>query len=422
MNSKAPLYQTIADAIKARIDAGEYKPGEKIPPIRQWTQSFGVTKATVHKAFERLKHQGVIENKVGSGSYVRFPDKIHPVPGAFDFRTDYLGEHYFPYQQPQAIFNALFDVEKARALAPTPVEGDPELRLVLSRHYHLPAERTLIISGAQQGLDLVSKVFAAKISESILFEDPTYPGAIGLFRARHFVPLEKDGPDLTQLDRRLSDRIRLFYSMPSVHNPTGISYSVEKKQALAQRAQRHGFYIIEDDYLGELKPGAPRLVDIAPDRTIYIKSLAQTTLAGIRLGLMVVPEDLLARFVFAKYSSDITSSGLLQKFMREFFKQGLYDRHIEKVRTHVNRRRNRLQSVMAQCPGCTFTPGQAGYSLWVQAANRLHFAKPPWCQGEEFSFSPAFKGFFRLAFMHMQDEVFDQSLAYLQKCFGSSMD
>ena len=68
MNSKAPLYQTIADAIKARIEAGEYKPGEKIPPIRQLTQSFGVTKATVHKAFERLKHLGIIENKVGSGS------------------------------------------------------------------------------------------------------------------------------------------------------------------------------------------------------------------------------------------------------------------------------------------------------------------------------------------------------------------
>jgi DNA-binding transcriptional MocR family regulator len=163
-------------------------------------------------------------------------------------------------------------------------------------------------------------------------------------------------------------------------------------------------------------------VDLAPDRTIHIKSFAQTTLAGIRLGLMVVPEDLLARFVFAKYSSDITSSGLLQKFMREFFKQGLYDRHIEKVRTHVNRRRSRLQALIAQCPDCTFTPGQAGYSLWVQAANHLQLAKPPWCQGDEFSFSPAFKGFFRLAFMHMQDEVFDQSLAYLRKCFGGDRD
>lgn len=418
MNSRVPLYQTIADAIKAGIDAGEYKPGEKIPPIRQLTQTFGVTKATVHKAFERLKQQGVIENKVGSGSYVRFPETIHAAPGDFDFRTDYLGEHFFPYQQAQTIFNTLFDAEKAHALAPTPVEGDPELRQVLARHYHLPAERTLIISGAQQGLDLVSKVFAAKISESILFEDPTYPGAIGLFRARHFVPLEKDGPDLDQMDRCLSDRIRLFYTMPSIHNPTGISYSPEKKQGLAKRARQHGFFIIEDDYLGELKPGAPRLVDIAPDRTIHIKSFAQTTLAGIRLGLMVVPEDLLTRFIFAKYSSDITSSGFLQRFMREFFKQGLYGRHIETVRKHVNRRRRRLQAVIEQCPGCAFDPGQGGYSLWVQTANQSHRVKPPWCRGEEFSFAPSFKSYFRLAFMHMEEKVFDQSLAYLRNCLG----
>ncbi len=421
MNSKAPLYQTIAEAIKARIDAGDYKPGEKIPPIRSLTKRFGVTKATVHKAFERLKQQGIIENRVGSGSYVRFPDKIHAAPGAFDFRTDYLSEHFFPYLQAQTIFNALFDAEKAHALAPTPVEGDPELRQLLGRHYHLPAERTLIISGAQQGLDLVSKVFAANISESILFEDPTYPGAISLFRARHFVPLETDGPNLDQLDRRLSNQIRLFYTMPSVHNPTGISYSAEKKQALARRAQQHGFYIIEDDYLGELKPAPSRLVDIAPDRTIHIKSFAQTTLAGIRLGLMVVPEDLLARFVFAKYSSDITSSGLLQKFMREFFKQGLYGRHIEKVRKHVDHRRNRLQTVIGLCQECAFDPGQAGYALWVRTTNHRQHLTSPWCRGEEFSFSPYFRAYARLAFMHMADEIFDQSLIYLRKYLGEAV-
>lgn len=422
MNSSPPLYQMIADAIKARIEAGQYKPGEKIPPIRSLTQSFGVTKATVHKAFERLKQLGIIENRVGSGSYVRFPDKIYAAPGAFDFRTDYLGEHFFPYQQAQMIFNALFDAEQAHALAPTPVEGDLELRQVLARHYHLPAERTLIISGAQQGLDLVSKVFAANISESILFEDPTYPGAIGLFRARHFVPMVSDGPDLDRLDKLLSHQIRLFYTMPSVHNPTGLSYSNEKKRALAKRAQHHGFYIIEDDYLGELKTASARLVDIAPDRTIYIKSFAQTTLAGIRLGLMVVPEDLLARFVFAKYSSDITSSGLLQKFLREFFKQGLYVRHLEKVRKHVDRRRSRLQTVIGRCPECTFNSGQVGYSLWVQSPHQRQLKTPPWCRGEEFSFSPFFKSYFRLSFMHMEETIFDQSLAYLGKYIGESAD
>ncbi len=413
MNSKTPLYQKIADTIKAHIAAGHYKPGERIPPIRRFTQDWGVNKSTVHKAFDLLKTQGIIENKVGSGSYVRFPDKILSSGGIFDFRTDYLHERFFPYQTVQALINTLFEQEKAQALSPTPAEGDPELLRILSQNYHMPAERMLMISGAQQGLDLVSKVFAANISESILFEDPTYPGAISLFRARHFVRMESDGPDMDQLDRRLNGQIRLFYTMPSVHNPSGISYNTEKKRAVAQRARRHAFYIIEDDYLGELKPAATRFIDLDPERTIHIKSFAQTTLAGIRLGFMVVPAKLFERFVYAKYTSDITSFGLLQKFLREYIKQGLYAGHLAMVRHASAVRRERLQEVLRQFPFLSVDPEQSGYSMWVHSSKHLNLLQVPWCRGEEFSFSPVSKSFFKLSFMHMADSTFEESLPYL---------
>jgi 2-aminoadipate transaminase len=415
MNSKTPLYQKIADTIKARIAAGHYKPGEKIPPIRRFTQDLGVNKSTVHKAFDLLKYQGIIENRVGSGSYVRFPDKILSSAGLFDFRTDYLHEQFFPYQTVRSLINTLFEQEKAQALSPTPAEGDPELLRILSQHYHLPVERMLMISGAQQGLDLVSKVFAANISESILFEDPTYPGAISLFRARHFVRMQNDGPDIAQLDRRLSGQIRLFYTMPSVHNPSGISYSNEKKKEVVHRARQHAFYVIEDDYLGELKPVATRFVDLDPERTIHIKSFAQTTLAGIRLGFMVVPAKLFERFVYAKYTSDITSFGLLQRFLREFIKQGLYARHLTTVQHASAVRRERLQTELRQFPFLSVDPQQCGYSLWVNSSRPLNLLQVPWCRGEEFSFSPAAKPYFKLSFMHMPDSTFEESLPYLSK-------
>ena len=420
MKSKKPIYQLIADTIKKRVSAGLYKPGERIPPIRTFTGQFGVNKATVHKAFERLKNEGLIENKVGSGSYVRFPERIESFAGRFDFRTDYLNAHLFPFEPAQTIFNDIFSTEKNAALAPTPAEGDPELLQVLSQYYHVPAERMLMISGAQQGLDLVSKVFSAKISESILFEDPTYPGAISLFKARHFVPLQSDGPDIDQLDQRLTGQIRLFYAMPSVHNPTGISYSRAIKQAVVQRARQHQFYIIEDDYLGELKPGAPRFIDIDPDRTIHIKSFSQTTSAGIRLGFMVVPADLYEKFVYAKFSSDIHSFGLLQKFLREFIKQGHYTRHIEKVRRIAQRRRSQLEKVIAPYPFLVAEHQQSGYSLWIKSQIPIDSPHAPWCGGETFSFTPLFRNYFKLAFMHMDDETFSQSLSYIedliQKC------
>ena len=150
-----------------------------------------MNKATVHRAFEVLKQEGLIENRVGSGSYVRYPEKIHSTEGIFDFGTDYLHTSFFPFRQAQRIINDLFDKEQADALAPAPTEGDPELIRILSQRYRLPADRMLIISGAQQGLDLVTKVFGAKISDAILFENPTYPGAISLFRAVILFPWKR---------------------------------------------------------------------------------------------------------------------------------------------------------------------------------------------------------------------------------------
>lgn len=417
MNAKPPLYQIIAQTLRTRIHSGRYTPGEKIPPMRQVAREFHCNKLTVQRAYDQLKRQRLIENRVGSGSYVCFPETIHASPGFFDFRTDYLHGSFFPYEQARIICNALFTVEKAHALASTPVEGDPELLQVLSQHYHLPMSRMLMISGAQQGLDLVSKVFAAKISESILFEDPTYPGAISLFKARHFVPLEQDGPDLDWLDKRLSRSIRLFYSMPAVHNPTGTAYSTAKREALAARARAHPFYIIEDDYLGELAAAGPRFVDICSERTIFIKSFAQTTVAGIRLGFMVVPEDLFARFVYAKYSSDITSSGLLQKILREFIKQGRYSAHLDVVRKRAAQRRRRLTALIAKYPSLKVRPHQRGYSLWVNAVVEQTASQVPWCRGEEFSFSAKFRPYFKIAFMHMDDAVFNRGLAFLESLF-----
>jgi 2-aminoadipate transaminase len=417
--SKMPLYQIIARTIEERILSGKYKPGEKIPPIREVAADFECNKLTVQKAFDRLNQKGLIEKVVGSGSYVKYPSRIHEPGGFYDFKTDYLSEKFFPYKQAQRIFNALFDNEQDEAIMPPPAGGDPELIQVLSHHYQVPAERMLIISGAQQGLDLVAKVFATQLSESVLFEDPTYPGAITLFKARHFVPMEDDGPDIEMMQRQLKSRIRLFYAMPSVHNPLGIAYSEDKKNAVAQNARQHGFYVLEDDYLGELQDNAGgRLIDICPDRTIYVKSLSQTTVAGIRLGFMVIPENLLDKFIYAKFSSDIASFGLLQKFVREFIKGGYYKSYLDMTREKATRRRKRLLDLIEQFDFLSASVNQTGYNLWVKCSSPLNLTHVPWCRGEEFSFSNQYRSCFRLSFMHLDDSVFEQGAAYLENLFA----
>ncbi len=413
---KTAGYRDIAAAIRRRIGAGQYTPGNRIPSIRQLADDYRCNKLTVQRAFDILRREGLIENRVGSGTYIRYPEKVTRPGSIFDFHTDYLNANLFPYEQVQAIFDQLFSRRQARALAPTPAEGDPGLIDALSRFYHVPAARMIIISGAQQGLDLVAKVFAANISESILFEDPTYPGAISLFRARHFVALEDDGPDLAQLHRKLASAVRLFYSMPAVHNPTGIAYSREKKEALARLAREHDFFIIEDDFLSEFRHDAGvRFVDICPENTIHIKSLSQTTVSGIRLGFIVVPESLYEKFLYTKFSSDIASFGLMQRCMREFIEQGSYRRHLEKVGTVIARRKGRLLEMIRRRSYLSVSPHQAGYSLWIKSSRSLDLPHVPWSRGEAFSFSPEARAFFRLSFMHLDDAEFDQGLSYLER-------
>lgn len=408
------LYKQIAEELARRIREGRYKPGERIPSIRRIAGEFECNKLTVQKAFEVLKRNRVIENVVGSGSFVRFPEKLASSGEIFDFRTSYISESFFPYEASKRIFSDLFDQERSLAFSAPPVEGDAALMDTLGAFYRLPTRRMFIVSGAQQGLDLTAKVFSTNISDAILFEDPTYPGAVSLFKARHFVPLEADGPDMEAFDRKLSPAIKLFYTMPTVHNPTGISYSLKKKEALARRAELSSFYLIEDDYLSEFtQHPVPRFVDILPEKTIYIKSLSQATVSGIRLGAMIVPEALLERFIYTKFMSDIASTGLLQKFAVRFIREGGYATYIAETRLRIQERKNRLVDVIAAHPALSIPHDQSGYNLWVRSEQPLTLPRVPWTPGEEFSFSPAFKNFFRISFMHMDDAAFDRAVVYL---------
>jgi len=417
---QGPLYRRIAAEIASQISDGRYKPGQRIPSIRHYAAFFGCNKLTVQKAFSLLRRQGVIENRVGSGSYVRYPEKLGSAGEVFDFKTDYLEVGFFPYRRVQEIYNELFASEKARALAPVEVKGDPGLISILSRLYHVPAERMIIISGAQQGLDLIAKIYSFRIADTTLFEDPTYPGAISLFKARHFVPFMSGGPSLEALDRKLHDKIKLFYTMPAVHNPTGRSYSRRIRDAVAGRAREHGFYIIEDDYLSEFAgESRPRFLDLVPENTIYIKSLSQTTVAGLRLGFMVVPHEIYDKVLYAKFTSDIASNGLVQKFFARFISRGYYQEHLVAMAEKMRYRRKSLERLIAEFEFLECDASrQQGYSLWVKACRDMAIDNPPWRWGSDFSFDPKYRRYFRLSFMHLQDEHFEQALGYLRRLFN----
>ncbi|HDQ13391.1 MAG TPA: PLP-dependent aminotransferase family protein, partial [Sediminispirochaeta sp.] len=376
------LYRDIFTSIKEGIERGTYPPGSKLPSIRELAAERGCNKLTVKKAFDLLKESGLIENQVGRGSFVRYRqldrrEKAH----VYSFHSAYIGEVFFPVEEAEEIFARLFRDEKG-LFASAPVGGEAELIAALAERYRLPADRTIVISGAQQGLNLCGNLLDANVSRHMLFEDPTYSGAIRVFKPLHFVPLETDGPRIDALRRVLAEDIRFFYSMPQVHNPTGISYSKEKIETITELAKEHDLFIIEDDYLSEFLPQrALRFIDIIPERTIYIKSLSKISAPGIRLGFMTVPPRLYERLLANKYAADIGTASLMQKFLAKFIESGALDRHLDRCSQSLRDRKTRVMELLSRYPFLKMQGRQHGYNLWVGSELPLDYPDPPWAAG-----------------------------------------
>lgn len=412
------IYQNLRDAILS----GTLQPGDRIPSIREAARERSCNKLTVKKAYDRLRAEELIENSVGRGSFVAYPRRIGEEQGAFSFQIASMGESFFPADQLRQRVDHLFAETGSRLFAAVPPGGDAECRRALASFYRVPAERMLIISGAQQGLDLVGRLFPHSMSDAVLFEDPTYSGALNLFRPRRFVPLGSEGPDLDQLRLQAEEGIEAFYTMPQIHNPTGISCSRKRMEEIGELAERYNFFIIEDDYLSEFLPGffddpPLRYLDLVPERCIHIKSLSKLTAPGVRIGFLIAPAKLREDLLFNKFTADVGTGSFMQHLLRDMIEQGLLRQSVETNRIICSRRREEVERLLASFSFLHFSRGLYGYNSWVHSDLSPLIPGAPWAKGENFSFDPRYRSFFRLSFMGLSDRRFSAGLEYLRELF-----
>jgi len=209
--------------------------------------------------------------------------------------------------------------------------------------------------------------------------------------------------------------------VPDLHNPTGIRYAPDRKRALAQAARDRDVWILEDDYLSETAPsGAPRFVDLVPERTIWIQSLSKTTAPGIRIGLLSAPESLFQRLESLKAETDPGPATWLQFFLDRFYRSGLYDRHLAACVAAASTRRAELMTLLAKYPGLSIAGGAWGWNLWVRADRDHALSASPWAEGRHFGTSPETRRSFRLSFMSVGDSAWPGSLARLETALASA--
>ena len=366
--SRQPLYVQLYSGLWQLIQAGKLAPGYALPPVRKFAGWLGINPGTVVNAYRELEKNGFLFSRRGSGCFVAEPpetvdqepsespedeDDSLPDPelptsamaSAINMSSISLNPDMISIEQFKKLLLQVLDRDQARAFGYQESQGFLPLRESIAGYLALSgvetdAERLQIISGAQQGIDITARALLHH-GDCVFTEAPTYPGAIAAFRSQGAkiidIPLQPDGIDLEQLENRLRQfHPKLIYIMPNLQNPTGITYSPEKRRRLMGLARYYDTFVLEDDYISELVYHKSRLLPLKAmdrdDRIIYLKSFSKIFMPGLRLAFLSMPQRLAHRFLKVKHLADIATSGLTQRVFDLYLREGIWQKHIHEIR------------------------------------------------------------------------------------------
>ena len=351
-------YETIYQSLLLQIQTGKLEAGSKLPSIRNLTQLYSCSKSTVLSALKRLVDQHIIYAVPKSGYYVVEHQifKTPEPPEGIDFATASPSWHVFPYQDFQHCINKAIDAyQEDLFLYGTPT-GLPTLiteskKLLESYQVFTPSDRIIITSGVQQALSLLSIMPFPNNRSTILVEQPSYHLYMDLLTAFKLpvkgIKRTAKGMDLNDLEKIFHEGdIKFFYTMPRFHNPLGSSYSKAEKRAVLKLAKKYDVYIIEDDYLADFEynlKNDPLFAEDIDERVIYLKSFSKIMFPGLRIGIAVLPHELIHTFQLFKTATNIDSSMISQAALNLYLKSGMFTHYKTKVGNAYHNRAKILQ-------------------------------------------------------------------------------
>ena len=403
-----PAYVRLADAVRAAIEAGEVPPGAKIPAERTLAHMLAVSRTTVVAAYEKLRHDGWLESRQGSGTRARRPGSASPAlaheggaaaahriyrvlaephAGMVEFLAAHLpGAGVLTDAILRAASESAQDWTREPGYYPL---GLPELRRVVARYLTrsgLPSteEQVLITSGAQQAIALAASLLIRR-GDAVVLEDPTYLGAVDVFQSlgAKVVPVRVgregvDFPLLMEVLRRGAPRF--VYLMPTYQNPTGTLMPERQRRQLAKISEQMQIPILEDNTLAELSISAEPPPPIGAFSTkapiLTVGSLSKLFWGGLRVGWIRAAEPIVARLAPVKTMSDLGSSVLSQTAALTLFKDVDRIRAMRR-RECVERMQELAGELKKRLPSWTWDPPAGGLALWIKLpyGNAPEFAR-----------------------------------------------
>lgn len=317
-------------------------------------------------------------------------------PSIIPFSAGNPAVEAFPVETIRAITAQILTEHPITALQYGVTEGYPPLieavkRMVAERadSYNPDTDEVLIVSGAQQGIELFTKCIVNE-GDAVITENPSFIGSLNTFRSYNVrllgVDMAEDGLDLGQLEQLLRNQrgVKFLYVIPNFQNPTGATMSLEKRKGVLALAKQYDLLILEDNPYGELRFAGEPLPTIksmdAEGRVVYVGSFSKILSPGLRLGYAVAPKAIVAKMTVAKQGADVHTAMLSQMIAERFLATVDFDAHIAKLRSIYRRKATLMMEQMDRCfsPRLRYIRPQGGLFMWCMLpdeADMVEFCK-----------------------------------------------
>jgi 2-aminoadipate transaminase len=290
----------------------------------------------------------------------------------------------FPHTELAELAAEVLETRGAEALQYGQTQGYQPLLETVAGYLHgrgMPAitpDNLLIAAGSQQALDLVGRILVDP-GDLVLMESPGYPGASAAFAnlgARvEGIPVLADGPDLDAFEQAIRrERPKFFYVTPNFANPAGVLMSQEKRRRIVELAERHGFWVVEDDAYGELLFSEASAADTVPLKAfdqsgcvIYMQTFSKTISPGLRVAAIAAPPAAVNLIETTKQVADMFTSTLTQILVNEFIVRGHFAARLPALRSLYQSRRDAMdQALREHFPESRWVTPKGGFFFWLE--------------------------------------------------------
>ncbi|RJX75247.1 PLP-dependent aminotransferase family protein [Vibrio sinensis] len=236
------------------------------------------------------------------------------------------------------------------------------------------SHQIMITTGSQQGLDLIARAYINP-GESVVMEAPSYLGAMqvfGLVQANLLTVSQTEfGPNLAELEQCFAQhKPKMFYAVPDFHNPTGVCWTLETRQKVAELCLQYQVTFIEDAPYRELRfegEALPMVSTFCPDQSIVLRSFSKIASPGLRIGVVTGKQSLIEPLIKIKQGADLHSSVPMQALLLGLLQHDGFEAHIDSIRSlYKNRYETLYRELKCQLPShCRIQSVDGGMFIWV---------------------------------------------------------